>query len=255
MFHRLENSTKPSCISPAVTWTTTLDERTSAGVSPDLVHLFLLRSLIHSGDESDVGSLLWFLLKLQHFILYQESCISLVEVFVLIGIVLVKFCAPDLTLSCLILSRTSLKREQSIERMLINAGCLTQSIPRTEKFKVSSTCCPSLDKQPWATVWKLYGVCFPSILSAFLKVDLKAEVLKNASARKGRLSGLWSETVLFWSAGVKQVVLKDTLGQLLIFYILARRDAWPRPWTHFSGISCIVRQILEICATWKLLKK
>ena len=61
-------------------------------------------------------------------------------------------------------------------------------------------------------------------MSAFLRVDLKAEVFKNASVRKGRLSGLWSETVLFWSAGVKQEVL-DTLGQLLTFYILARLDA------------------------------
>ena len=132
-----------------------LMQRTCVRVSPDFVHLFLLRSLAHSRDEPYVGSLLWFLLKLWHFILYQESHISLVEVFVLIGIILVKFCAPDLTLSCLILSRTLLKREQSIERMPINANGLTKSIPRAEKLKVSSACCPSLDKEPRATVWKL----------------------------------------------------------------------------------------------------
>ena len=131
-----------------------LMQSTCAGISPDFVHLFLMRSLAYSRDESYVGSLLWFLLKLRHFILYQESHISLVEVFVLIAIILVKFCAPNLNLSCLILSRTSLKREQSIERMPINANCLTKSIPRTEKLKVLSACCPSLDEQPQATVWK-----------------------------------------------------------------------------------------------------
>ena len=155
MFHHLENSAKPSCISPAETWTTTPDAKHLCRCSPDFVHLFLLRSLVYSRDESYVGSLLWFLLKLRHFILYQESHISLVEVFVLIAIILVKFCAPNLNLSCLILSRTSLKREQSIERMPINANCLTKSIPRTEKLKVLSACCPSLDEQPQATVWKL----------------------------------------------------------------------------------------------------
>lgn len=112
------------------------------------------------------------------------------------------------------------KREESVERMPINP--LTKSAPRREKLKVSSSCFPSSNK---LCLQPLFENCRVSVFPPS-RIDLKAEIFKNASVRKGRLLGLWAEMANFWSAGIKQEVLEDTFSQLLAML------TW---WSYFTS--------------------